>query len=283
VLRAGRTNSIDGTEIAFSEWGNPQGPAVLLIHGWLFSRHAFDRQIQGELADRCRLVAYDLRGHGESGKPSSPSAYSDSSVWAADLGCVIDAVGMKRAVLAGWSLGGRVAAQYVFTNGVERVAGLNLIAARVLQPPGVSIRRDVPGSDVVSTAALTSTSRPELASASPTESAAAFVRNCTHVPLSQPDEQSFIEGAMVVPPVAREGASAWHVDYGTFFDHLSLPSLITHGDSDALTLPAAAENIARRLRGKLSIYPHCGHMPFRENPQRFAHELAAFADRAQRS
>jgi non-heme chloroperoxidase len=271
VLRSGRVSSIDGTEIAFSEWGNARGPAVVLIHGWLFSRSAFERQLHGELADRCRLVAYDLRGHGESGKPDSLTAYSDSNVWAADLDCVLGAVAMPRAVLAGWSLGGRVAAHYVFVKGLERVSGLNLISARVLQPPGASVKRESSG--------------PEMTTLSPAESTAAtarFIRNCTRAPLSPNEEQSFLAGAMSVPPIARQGASAWHIDYGSFFDELKLPVLVTHGDSDALTVPAAAENIARRLRGKLSIHPDCGHMPFWENPGRFNHELAKFAEESQR-
>jgi len=271
VLRTGRTSSIDGTEIAFSEWGNARGPAVVLIHGWLFCRSAFGRQLDGELADRCRLVAYDLRGHGESGKPESLAAYSDSNLWAADLNCVLSAVGMPRAVLAGWSLGGRVAAHYVFVNGPARVSGLNLISARVLQPSGASIKRESSG--------------PEITSAAPVESASAtaqFIRNCTLAPVSPSDERSFLENAMTVPPVARQGASAWHIEYGRFFDVLDLPVLVTHGDSDALTLPAAAENIAQRLRGKLSIYANCGHMPFWEDAPRFNHELAEFAEQTQR-
>jgi len=271
VLRTGRVSSIDGTEIAFSEWGNTRGPAVVLIHGWLFSRSAFERQLRGELADRCRLVAYDLRGHGESGKPESPAAYSDSNFWAADLDCVLATVGMPRAVLAGWSLGGRVAAHYVFVKGLDRVSGLNLKSARVLQPSGASVKRE--------------SGEPEMTSASPAESTPAtahFIRNCTLAPVSPSDEQSFLEGAMSVPRVARQGASAWHIDYGSFFDELNLPVLVTHGDSDALTLPAAAENIARRLRGTLSIYADCGHMPFLEDPRRFNHELAEFAEQSQR-
>ncbi len=95
------------------------------------------------------------------------------------------------------------------------------------------------------------------------------------------EEQAFLRAAMAVPLVARQGASSWHIDYGNFFDELRLPTLVTHGDSDALTLPAAAENIAQRLRGKLSIYPNCGHMPFWEAPARFNHELAEFAGQTQ--
>jgi pimeloyl-ACP methyl ester carboxylesterase len=266
MLRTGRASSIDGTQIAFSEWGYPQGPPVALIHGWLFSRGAFERQVQGELAERCRVVAYDLRGHGESGKPEHPAAYADGNLWATDLECVLQAVGIQRPVLAGWSLGGRVAVHYVFARGAESVSGLNVIAARVLQPAGAAIKRE--------------SSEPEMSSTSLAESTPAtrrFVRACLNQQLIPEEERPFLAAAMAVPLVARQGASSWHIDYGSFFDGLSLPVLVTHGDSDSLTAPEAAANIARRLRGQLSIYPNCGHVPFWENPQRFNHELAAFA------
>jgi len=253
MLRTGRAASLDGTQIAFSEWGYPQGPPVVLIHGWLFSRAAFERQVQGELAERCRVVAYDLRGHGESGKPEKLAAYADGNLWAADLDCVLQAVGVERPVLAGWSLGGRVAVHYVFARGAGSVSGLNVIAARVLQPPGAVIK----------------SSGPEMA-------VGRFVRACMNQQLSPEEERPFVEAALAVPLVARQGASSWHIDYGSFFDEISLPVLVTHGDSDSLTPLQAADNIARRLRGKLSVYPNCGHMPFWEDPQRFNHELADF-------
>jgi len=271
MLRTGRASSIDGTQIAFSEWGNPQGPAVVLIHGWLFSHAAFERQVNGELAERCRVMAYDLRGHGESGKPDDPAAYADGNLWAADLDCVLQAVGMERPVLAGWSLGGRVAVHYVYVRGAESVSGLNVIAARVLQPPGAAIERESSG------AQITATSQAESMSAT-----VRFVRACMRKPLDPDEEQRFLKVATAVPLVARRGASSWHIDYGSYFDESALPTLVTHGDSDSLTSPLAAENIAQRLRGILSIYPNCGHMPFREAPERFNHELAEFANQAQR-
>jgi len=263
MLRTGHASSIDSTQIAFTEWGNVQGPPVVLIHGWLFSRGAFERQVHGELAERCRVIAYDLRGHGESGKPENPAAYADGNLWAADLDCVLRAVGAERPVLAGWSLGGRVAVHYVYVRGAESVSGLNVIAARVLQPPGATIKGESSGADVDSTTDSTS-------------AAVRFVRACVRQPLGPHEEQTFLQAAVKVPLVARQGASSWHIDYGSYFDKLQLPTLVTHGDSDSLTSPVAGENIAQRLGGKLSIYPNCGHMPFWEAPERFNRELAEF-------
>jgi non-heme chloroperoxidase len=166
------------------------------------------------------------------------------------------------------SLGGRVAVHYLYARGAEPVSGLNVIAARVLQPAGAAIKREIGGADVTSTSLAEST-----------PAIGRFVRACMNQQLSPEEERLFIETALAVPLVARQGASSWHIDYGSFFDGLNLPVLVTHGDSDSLTSPQAAEHIAQRLRGTLSIYPSCGHMPFWQNPQRFNRELADFATR----
>jgi non-heme chloroperoxidase len=58
------------------ETGNPRGPSVLFIHGLSQCRLAWNKPLHADLAQEFRLVAMDLRGHGESDKP--PEAYGDS-------------------------------------------------------------------------------------------------------------------------------------------------------------------------------------------------------------
>lgn len=266
MIRTDCTRSVDGTEIAFCEWGNPRGPEVVLIHGWLFSRLAFLRQREGELAERCRLLAYDLRGHGDSGKPERLEAYAGHELWAKDLDCVLRAVGFQRPVIAGWSLGGRVAANYVFVQGPGRISALNLVSARILQDPARSVGPRSAGPEVVS---------PSLEESIP--ATAHFVGNCLHGALTRTEFEQLFGAAMAVPSVARHGASVWHVDYRNALDDTGLPVLVTHGADDSMVLPLAATEIARRLRGKLSLYEGCGHMPFWERPARFNRELAELA------
>ncbi len=85
-----------------------QGPAVVLIHGNSSSSRAFSRQLEGPLGKRCRLVAVDLPGHGESDDAKDPSAYSLPG-HARAVRAVVDALGLGEASFVGWSLGGHVA------------------------------------------------------------------------------------------------------------------------------------------------------------------------------
>ena len=63
-----------------------------------------------------------MRGHGNSDKPLEPQMYKDSKAWANEVQAVIDAAGLKRPVLVGWSYGGRVIGDYLTIHGAARLA-----------------------------------------------------------------------------------------------------------------------------------------------------------------
>src|SRR5262245_50399861 len=125
----------DGTRLAVYEWGNAAGPAVLLVHGVAQSHLCFEPQYRSPLADRFRLIAYDMRGHGESGQPRDAAAYQGSRVWADDLVAVMTAKELKRPVLVGWSMGGRAIRQYLINYGDAAIAAVNFVASQVIEEP----------------------------------------------------------------------------------------------------------------------------------------------------
>ena len=67
-------DSSDGVRIAVYEEGNPDGPTVVLVHGWPDSHVLWDG-VAPLLADRFRIVRYDNRGVGRSSVPKSASEY----------------------------------------------------------------------------------------------------------------------------------------------------------------------------------------------------------------
>jgi pimeloyl-ACP methyl ester carboxylesterase len=98
--------SIDraGVSIHYEVHGPDKAPAILLSHGYGATCRMWDGQIAA-FADRCRLVLWDMRGHGESGDPRDPALYSQA-LTVGDMAAVLDASGIERAVIAGLSLGG---------------------------------------------------------------------------------------------------------------------------------------------------------------------------------
>src|SRR3954466_3324585 len=121
----------DGLTVAAQEWGNPNGPEVLLIHGFGQSHLSWMRQVNSDLAREFRIVTYDLRGHGNSDKPLDKAPYHDNKAWADEVQAVMDAAGLKRPVLVGWSYAGRVISDYVTTHGPGKLAGINFVDASI--------------------------------------------------------------------------------------------------------------------------------------------------------
>src|SRR6202020_242438 len=68
-------DSADGVRIAVYEEGNPDGPTVVLVHGWPDSHVLWDGVVP-LLAERFRIIRYDNRGVGLSSAPKPVSAYT---------------------------------------------------------------------------------------------------------------------------------------------------------------------------------------------------------------
>ena len=79
-----------GLRLHVREWGKPDGPPILFIHGWSQNHLCWAKQYESSLADEFRLVAYDLRGHGMSEAPLEPEHYTDGELWADDVAAIID-------------------------------------------------------------------------------------------------------------------------------------------------------------------------------------------------
>ncbi len=82
--------SADGTRLAVFESGNPAGPVVVAVHGYPDNHTVWDG-IAAELGDCFRVVTYDVRGAGESDKPTGRAAYRMERL-TEDFRAVIDAV-----------------------------------------------------------------------------------------------------------------------------------------------------------------------------------------------
>ena len=120
-----------GLRLHVREWGKPDGPPILFIHGWSQNHLCWAKQYESALADEFRLVAYDLRGHGMSEAPLEPEHYTDGKLWADDVAAIIDQLRLDRPVLVGWSYGAFVICDYVRAYGQDRIAAINFVEGAV--------------------------------------------------------------------------------------------------------------------------------------------------------
>jgi non-heme chloroperoxidase len=88
-----------GIQLHVVDAGNPKGKSFVFVHGFSQSWHSWIRQLNSPMADTCRLVAMDLRGHGLPDKPRE--GYADSRLWADDVQALIKVLNLDHPILCG--------------------------------------------------------------------------------------------------------------------------------------------------------------------------------------
>lgn len=89
-VKPSSVRSADGTRIAVFEAGKADGPVLVAVHGYPDNHTVWD-PVAAELADRYRVITYDVRGAGASDKPTGRAAYRMDRL-TEDFAAVIDAV-----------------------------------------------------------------------------------------------------------------------------------------------------------------------------------------------
>jgi pimeloyl-ACP methyl ester carboxylesterase len=93
--------------IHFRDWGDAAAPPLIIVHGLRDHSHSFDDLARG-LVDRFRVLALDLRGHGD----SETTPYYSFGHFVLDLHNLVRALRLERPVIIGHSMGGEVVGHY---------------------------------------------------------------------------------------------------------------------------------------------------------------------------
>jgi pimeloyl-ACP methyl ester carboxylesterase len=129
-----KSHKVNVRDIAmhYVDWGG-SGPPLLCVHGLSAHCRWWDR-LGEALHDRCRVLAVDLRGRGDSDKPETGYGY-DAHIQ--DLDAFMDALGLGEAAYAGHSMGANIGV-YFAGNCPKRVSRLILMdGGGAIRPPNV--------------------------------------------------------------------------------------------------------------------------------------------------
>ena len=124
-----------GVRIAGDAWGPPDGPLVLLQHGGGQTRHAWKGTGETLGAAGYRAVAFDARGHGDS--DWAPDGRYGQDLMVEDLQCVVAALGARRPVLVGASMGGGTSLTAIGEDHVDATALVMVDIGPRIEPEGV--------------------------------------------------------------------------------------------------------------------------------------------------
>jgi esterase len=132
-----RNIAVNGLRIHYLEWGTPDKPPLILLHGIARVAHTFDHLAPHFMADY-RVIAIDMRGHGDSAWDPKGSYVVEDYV--KDIAALIEQLQLRNIVLWGNSIGGRVA-QMIAGEHPERVTAVIVEDVGPERPREVSNRR----------------------------------------------------------------------------------------------------------------------------------------------
>lgn len=262
---ASRTLRVNGLALHYLEWGSADAPPIVCVHGYTSSAQAFNA-LARHLRDRCRTLAPDVRGHGESGwSPDGAYGYLDQ---AGDLAAFADALALDRFTLIGTSMGGIIAMAYATAHGA-RLSGL--------------VINDIGPEAEAGSQRITQTigARPERFTT--LDAAMAYRREVSPILAARPQADQH-ELALGVLKEAADGSWVWKMDPAYITQRaarvaagrpvlwptlaaLQCPTLVIWGaDSDVLLEPQARRMAATLPHGELVAVPGIGHAPILVEP-----------------
>jgi non-heme chloroperoxidase len=121
-LSVGRVNSAS-LDLYYEDLG--AGPPVVLIHGFPLSGHSWEKQVPPLLALGHRVITYDRRGFGGSGRPSDGYDYD---TFTEDLHALLEWLDLREVPLVGFSMGTGEVTRYLGRYGSSRVRRAVLLA-----------------------------------------------------------------------------------------------------------------------------------------------------------
>ena len=260
-----------GVRLHVVETGNPMGRAILFVHGFSQSWLSWRRQMSSDLANDYRLVALDLRGHGQSDKPRE--RYTDRLLWADDILAVTRELHMEQPVLCGWSYGPIVILDYIRAYGEDDIGGVSFVdgltklgsdaALSVLSPKMLSL---VPG--------LFATEAEESV-----RSLTSLLRMCFVEEPSSEDLYLMLGYNFAVPPYVRQALFSRSLDNDDLLPTIRKPVLVVHGAQDPVVNPAIIDQYKASItHAQIQLMPGAGHAPFWDDAETFNEHLRTFCE-----
>jgi pimeloyl-ACP methyl ester carboxylesterase len=260
----------DGAAIHYSDTGT--GQPLLLLHG-LMAHGGFFRE-QAALADRFRLIAVDMRGHGRSRHPGDAPGVGQI---AADIAALAEALDVRDAIGLGWSLGATVLWHVLAGPAGGRFAGAVVVdmTARVCNGDGWTLGLS-PDACAARSAAIA-------------EDFPAFAAAAGRAIFAQPVAPGRAADAdWAASEFARNDpaaiAATWQSlqaeDARGLLARIPHPTLVIHGAHSHLYGADTAEHLAAALPNAQTLrFARSGHAPHLEQPDEFNRAIRDFADR----
>lgn len=240
-------------KLSFTERG--KGCALVLLHGFPLDASIFEGQLSG-LSDAARVIVPDLPGFGKS---KSDKSFTMESL-ADDVHALLESIGAIPCVLAGLSMGGYVALEYVKKYPTD-LRGLGLMDTRAEgdTPQGKEGRgKMIELAKTSGSRAVAEQMLPKMLAEETRKNRPQIVQRVTQIMESCP--------ALTIQHALA--AMRDRHDHTEDIPSIPVPTSIIVGDQDAITPPAVAEAMHKAIpRSKLYVIKGAGHLSGMEQPE----------------
>lgn len=248
----------NGVRLHYAQQGPSAGAAIILLHGYSDSSFSF-RRVLPLLPPWIRVIAPDLRGHGDSDRPADGYRMTDL---ADDVLQLMDALNVPSAIIVGHSMGSFVA-QALVERAPQRVTGLVLLGSSAL-PVNDTI--------VELSAAVESLSDPIDEE---------FVRAFQYGTIAQHVPRSFMDSAVAnsrrMPAAVWKRALTGLMAFQPALPRAGVPTLVLGGTRDTVFSVAEQSALAQQYpSARLQLVDGVGHALHWEQPETFVKELLRF-------
>lgn len=261
--------AVDGERKLYYEHYRGAGRPIVLIHGWGMGARVWDTTLAALLLNRNEVVVFDQRACGLSDKD-----FADMTVEAhgSDVVKLVEALGLKRPVLNGWSFGGAVAIDAATKLG----ANVGAVVSTGGATPRYASAPDWPYGgtleDLAGTISALATAR--------VETMMAIAQAVCKVDVGANTVNwlwnMFLQTS---PQVDTAMHSLGRLDQRAQMAALTVPVLLMAGVHDVFVpFPAIKASLDLLQNGRLVEFPECGHAPFLEAGDRYRSELIGFVD-----
>jgi 3-oxoadipate enol-lactonase len=253
---------VDSLEVGYDDVGT--GIPVLFAHAFPLNRTMWAPNVSA-LVDRCRCVAMDFRGFGETtiAPPYSMEQYAD------DFAHLLNVLHIEKVVLVGCSMGGYASFAF-WRRHRDRVRALVLADTRAGADSEETIGRRRQLIDLARNEGSTPVANAQIAS---------IVGKTTRE--KQPDTYDAVHRMMAQAPadgvIGALEAMMLRSDSTALLSTIDVPTLIVVGDEDVPTPPKEARAMHEKIAGSvLEVIAGAGHLSNLERPAAFNHVLTEF-------
>ncbi len=251
-----------GGRLWYEECGS--GTPIVFIHGWCMSSAVWRLQREG-LSDSFRVITIDLPGHGKSTMPVGGFCIKECAL---ELAGLFESLGLRKALLAGWSLGSMIALES-FAGLRDRLSGLVLIAGTPCFTQGDGFSYGLSRFEVEGMIRKVQRSLPRALEGFTARMFAAGE-------LDDPSLATMVHEVVSTVPMPTVDAALQALDVLVETDLrdrlalIDLPTVLVNGDCDVICLPQASEYMAQRIpSARQVVFAGCGHAPFLTHSARF--------------